>query len=120
MFAGSERRKNPRLNRQFMVRYSMTDDINQSDLTQIRDISLGGACLTTCKAFEMGTKLLLKIKLPGAEIMPTGKVLESKPLGTSLGFCNTRIEFADIGEADKQILSNRLNAYLRNGKAELS
>jgi len=120
MFAGMERRRHPRLNRQFMVRYCAQGDNDQSDLSQLRDISLGGACLTTSKAFELGTKLLLRIRLPGAEIMPTAKVLESKALGTGRTFCNTRVEFSDMGELDKEILTNRLTAYLRDGRVELT
>jgi hypothetical protein len=114
MHIAAERRKHPRLARQFMVRYSLAGSSGQDDVSQVKDISLGGICLTTYKAFEKGAKLLLKIKLPGAEIMPTARVLDSRRLGTgTLVFCNTRLEFAEIKEADKQVLADRINTYLR-------
>lgn len=113
MYTGLDRRKYFRLSRPFMVRYWVPESIEQADLSYLKDISLGGACLTTCKVFEKGTELVLEIKLPGAEIIPTGRVLESKQSAISLPICKTRLEFLDIKEADRQILKEKLDFFCR-------
>lgn len=114
MYTGLDRRKYSRLSRPFMVRYWIPESTEQADLSQVKDISLGGVCLTTYRVFEKGTKLVLEIKLPGAEIMPTGRVLESKQSAISLPICKTRLEFLDMEETDRQILDEKLDFFLKD------
>jgi len=113
MYTGLDRRKYSRLSRPFMVRYWTPESIEQADLSCLKDISLGGACLTTSRVFEEGTKLILEIKLPGADIVPIGRVLESKQSTVSLPIYKTRLEFLEMKETDKQILNEKLDFFFK-------
>lgn len=112
-YAGPERRKYPRLNCHFLVYYRMLEGNDEIDLSQIKNVSLGGMLLTTSKPFEKRAKLALKIRLPGVYIMPTGKVIESRQIGKVIPIYDTRLEFSDIGESDRQILGETLDNYLK-------
>lgn len=115
-YTESERRRYPRLNQHFLVRYWMLGGVDETDLCQVRDISLGGIRLTTGKPFENGAKLVLKIRLPGGEIMPTGRVLESRQFVKAMPVCDTRLEFSEINESERKTLGDTLDNYLKKQK----
>ncbi len=117
-YAGSEKRKCPRVGCHFLVTYrSLAGNEEKSDTSQLKNISLGGMLFTTAESFGPGANLALKIRLPLAHnpIMPTGKVIESRQIVPGLVY-NTRLEFSSMNEYDRQILSETLGNYSKLAK----
>jgi len=112
-YLGAEKRKYPRINCHFLVYYHMLEGSNEIDLSQMKNVSVGGMLLTTSKPFEKGAKLALKIRLPGVYVESAGRIIESYPLQKGIPIYETRLEFSDMGESDRQILEETLNNYLK-------
>lgn len=115
-YEGSERRKYPRVTGRFIVSYRILHDIDSVDISQTKNISLGGMLLTTNKQFEDGTNLALEIRLPfdPNPIMLIGKVLESKEISRNLIY-DTRLMFLAVDEKHRRIISETVNYYLKKG-----
>ena len=86
-YSGEEKRKYPRATGRFIVSYRILEDNGNIDITQTKNLSLGGMLLTTNCKFPPGTNLALEIRLPfdPNAIMLIGKVLESKEV-TKISF----------------------------------
>ncbi len=117
-YTGLERRRYTRVNHHFVVHYGIPGGIAVTDISQIRDISLGGVLFTTSKVFEKGTKLILKIRLPGVDIMPTGEVVESRQVGQRIPLCDTRLKFSYMDTSDRKTLGEALDFYIKNNRIE--
>ena len=81
-YAGPERRKYARINARFIVSYRILEENDKTDISQTKNLSLGGMLLTTNRKLEQGTNLALEIRVPfdPNPIMLIGKVLESKEI----------------------------------------
>ena len=104
-YAGSERRKYPRVGCHFIVTYRpLIGNEEKSDTSQLKNISLGGMLFTACEPFGQGANLALRIRLPVAynPIMPTGKVIETRQIISGLVY-DTRLEYSTMKEPDRQI-----------------
>lgn len=111
-YAGPERRKNPRVRGRFIVSYRIMNEINNVDITQTKDIGLGGMLLTTNMKFEAGTSLAVEIRLPFEKdpIMLIGKVIESTEITKDLIY-DTRLEFIAIDENHRAIINKTVSFY---------
>ncbi len=112
-YTGIERRKYPRLNCHFLVSYGVCGENCTLDVSQLKNISLGGVCFTAGEQFEKEATLALKIRLPffPDPIMATGRVIESRESVQGLIY-DTRLEFSSMDEYDTKILSKTLYNYL--------
>jgi hypothetical protein len=64
-YTPQERRQFVRINTNFVVSYYIyPGEINKTDMTLTRNVSLGGICFTTDKNFPMGTILHITLRLP--------------------------------------------------------
>lgn len=113
-YTGPERRKFPRIGARFIVSYRILEDIDKIDVSQTKNLSLGGMLLTTNKQFEPETQLALEIRLPfnPDPIRVIGKVLESREVTKGLIY-DTRILFLDVDEKHRKALLNTVDYYLR-------
>ena len=113
-YGGPERRKHPRIFARFIVSYRMLEEVNNVDVTQTKNLSLGGMLLTTNKQFNPGTNLALEIRLPfdPHPIMLIGRVIESKEITKGLIY-DTRLEFTAVDERPRKIMSDTVEYYLR-------
>jgi len=114
-YTGMERRKFARVVHPFLVYYSALGRENELDLTQMKNISMGGALFTTNAYFEKGTNLALRIRLPGSKdpVVPVARVIESRHSSSGIRFYDTRVEFSSINESDKKILAQTLQAHFK-------
>ena len=114
VYGGLERRKHPRIFARFIVSYRMLEEVNNVDVTQTKNLSLGGMLLTTNKQFNPGTSLALEIRLPfdPHPIMLIGRVVESKEITKGLIY-DTRLEFMAVDERHRKIMSDTVEYYLR-------
>jgi len=107
---------NTRITGRFVVSYRVLEEANNVDLTQTKNISLGGMLLTTNKKFPRGTNLVLDIRLPfdPSPIMLIGKVIESHEITKDLIY-DTRLEFLAIDEKHKRAIHDTVGYYLKKG-----
>ena len=109
-----EKRKHPRISGRFVVSYRIQEEVDSVDISQTKNLSLGGMLLTTNKIFPPGTNLAILIKLP---FFPKGlnlvaRVLESKVVVKDLIY-DTRLEFLGIDEESQTALTKTVEQYLR-------
>ena len=115
-YAGPERRKVPRIVGRFIVSYRILEEDDNIDITQTKNLSLGGMMLTTNKLFDVGTKIALEIRLPfdPNPIMLIARVLESREVTKDLIY-DTRLEFLAIDERHRKVISQTVEYYLKKG-----
>lgn len=116
-YTGMERRKQPRVAGKFVVSYRVKAEVDNYDITQTRNLSLGGMLLTTNRNFTSGTLLAIDVRLPFFidAIGFTGRVLESKEVVKDLIY-DTHIQFLDIDPKAEGIVSDTVGYYLKTQK----
>ncbi|MFH1338626.1 MAG: PilZ domain-containing protein [Candidatus Omnitrophota bacterium] len=116
VYAGPERRRFPRVKGRFIVSYRILKDVDNADISQTKNLSLGGMLLTTNRLLDPGTKLALEIRLPfdPNPIILSGEVLESREVTKNLIY-DTRIKFTSIDDKHKKIIGGTIEYYLKKG-----
>ncbi len=60
-----EKRRNPRFQKNYMVRFSVFDDTKEvNEVSQLFDISRGGLKFLSYRAYALGTKMTFRVRLP--------------------------------------------------------
>jgi hypothetical protein len=115
-YEGTERRKFPRISPRFIVSYRILDESDNIDVSQTKNVCLGGMLLTTNRKFEPGTNLALEIRLPfdPNPIMLIARVLESKEISSNLIY-DTRLMFLAVDEKHKRVINETVDYYLKKG-----
>ena len=116
-YAGPDRRKAPRVTGRFIVSYRILEENEKTDISQTKNISLGGMLLTTNRKFNAGTSLALELRLPfdPNPIMLIGKVVESREITKNLIY-DTRISFLAVDEKHRGVIGETVQHYLKKGK----
>ena len=111
-YAGKERRKGQRFQAKLIVSYRICDEDNNIDVSQSKNVGLGGMLLTTNKAFRPGTNLALTIRMPFASdpVNIIARVEDSKEVQKDEIF-DTRLSFVSIDEKHKKFLLEALDYY---------
>jgi c-di-GMP-binding flagellar brake protein YcgR len=113
-----ERRRFERLKRKFMVTYHRLDEPHTSfDISQIKNISLGGMCFVASHGYEPGTKLAIELQTPFIrdKLSLSAEVLESKEVAKNLIY-ETRVRFPELKEDTKHYLSKIIETFLKKDK----
>jgi len=115
-YEGTERRKFPRVGGRFIVSYRILDEVDNVDISQTKNLSLGGMLLTTNKQFDSNTNIALEIRLPfdPNPIMLIAKVLESKEISKNLIY-DTRLMFLAVDERHRKVINETVDYYLKKG-----
>jgi len=115
-YEGSERRRFPRADGRFIVSYRVLPANSNADITQTKNLSLGGMLLTTNYQFPVGTNLALEIRLPfdPNAIMIIAKVLESSEITKGIIY-DTRLIFLAVDEKHSKVISETVGYYLKKG-----
>jgi hypothetical protein len=115
-YTGPEKRQHQRVSGRFIVSYRIVDERDNVDISQTKNLSLGGMFITTNRQFEPGTRLAIEIRLPfdPYPIKLTAQVLESKEVAKNLIY-DTRLMFLSIDEKHKKIISETVEYYLKKG-----
>lgn len=113
-YDGTEKRKHTRARGRFVVHYKILEEVDNVDMTQTKDLSLGGMYLTTNRKFAPGTRLALQIRLPfdPSPIMIVGKVVDSKEIARDLIY-DTRIEFLEVDKRHKDVIGQTVDYYTK-------
>lgn len=115
-YSGPERRKFPRIDGRFIISYHVLEEADNIDITQTKNVSLGGLLLTTNRQFNNGTNLALEIRLPfdPEPLVLTGVVIESKEITKNLIY-DTRLYVMDVDEKHKKAITRTIDYYLKKG-----
>lgn len=116
-YEGTERRKHDRIRANFIVSYRVLDELDNTDITQTKNLGLGGMLLTTSRHFDPGMNLAIEIRLPFERnpIMMIGRVVESIEITRDLIY-DTRLQFLAIDENHRSIISKTVSYYLNKTK----
>ena len=115
-YSGLEKRKYPRANGRFIVSYRVIPKNSNADISQTKNLSLGGMLLTTNCQFPTGTNLALEIRLPfdPNPIMIIANVVESKEITKGMIY-DTRLAFLAVDEKHRKIIGETVGYYLKKG-----
>ncbi|MCX5709277.1 MAG: PilZ domain-containing protein [Candidatus Omnitrophica bacterium] len=115
-YSGPERRRHARVSGRFIVSYRILENADSTDISQTKNISLGGMLLTTNRDFDKGTNLALEIRLPfdPHPIMLIAKVLESKEITKNLIY-DTRLMFLAVDDRHRKVINETVNYYMKRG-----
>jgi len=108
-----ERRRFVRIPGSFVVFYrDITNEVSKADVTQTKNISLGGLLFSTDRQFEAGRILELKIKLPTSPdyIVVNVRVVDSKQIVKNL-LSDTRVKFISLKEEDRDAIRKLVEHY---------
>lgn len=113
-YIGPERRKFQRISGRFIVSYRILEEDDNIDVTQTKNLSLGGMLLTTNRIFDPGTNLAIEIRLPfdPNPIMLIGKVIQSHEITKDLIY-DTRIQFLAIDERHRKAIHQTVDYYAK-------
>lgn len=116
-YEGYEKRECPRIDVNFIISYRIKEDIDNFDLSQSKDVSQGGMLLTTNKAFDKGTNLVMTIRFPflTKKIEVLGEVVDSIVVVRNLIY-NTRIKFFGLEELLTRELEDFILKYKKKQK----
>ncbi|MBU0549177.1 MAG: PilZ domain-containing protein [Candidatus Omnitrophica bacterium] len=116
-YSGSEKRKDQRAKGRFLVTYRLLEDAEKTDITQTKDISIGGMIFVTKRKLSAGAELALEIGLPfeSKSITLIGSVLESKEVVADLVY-DTRVIFLSVEKKNKQALEKTVNYFKQEEK----
>ena len=115
-YDGIERRKHSRINGRFLVSYRILEESDNIDITQTKNLGMGGMLLTTNRKFEPGTNIALEIRLPfdPNPIMLVARVLESHEVTKNLIY-DTRLMFFSVDERHRKVINETVNYYIKKG-----
>lgn len=113
-YKGPERRQHPRVSGRFIVSYRVFEEEDNIDMTQTRNISLGGMLLTTNRQFDPGVKLAIEIRLPfdPSPIMLIARVIDSREITRDLIY-DTRLEFLAVDEKHRKVIGQTVDYYIK-------
>ncbi len=116
-YQGIERRKHPRISGRFIVSYRILENADaesKRDITQTKNISLGGMLLTTNRGFRPKTSLAIEIRLPfdPNPIMLIGRVIESRQIVENLIY-DTRLMFLAVDEQHRHAIEQTVRHHTK-------
>jgi len=112
-----ERRKYERIRKNFILSYfELTKPEHKFEITQLKNISLGGVCFVTTRGFEPSTELGVELKTPyiAGTTHLEGTVLESHEKVKN-SIYETRLKFKLL-DAEAKILLGKLMEFFVNAK----
>lgn len=117
-----ERRASKRVKKNFILTYfEVNNPSKKHEITQLRNISMGGMCFVSSVNIAPGTELSIDLKTPylSNATYLKGTVLESHEKINNLIF-ETRLQFKDLTVDAKFLLNKLIEFFLdeENGKDE--
>lgn len=114
-----DRRKYPRLSRTFIVSYRVFQEINNYDLTQTKNVSVGGMLLTTNRKFAPGTVLAVDIRLPFLmePLNLKGRVIQSKEVVKNLIY-DTHLEIIEADDETRGAIGETIVYHLKHDEGK--
>ena len=115
-----DRRKYLRIKKHFILSfYDKKDPTVKHEVSQLKNISLGGSCFITIRPYESSTKLVLELKTPylAGTIHLEGTVLESLEKVPDLLY-ETRLAFDALSPQAEFVLHKIVNYFQEGSKKD--
>ncbi len=114
-----EKRRFVRVSGAFVVSYTEEYGPKAADISQTKNISIGGLLFTTHRGFLPDAILSLKIRIPETleYINLKAKVIESVQIIKDLMY-DTRVAFIQVGDEDKVAISKTVEYLLKKEREE--
>ena len=115
-----DRRKYLRIKKHFILSfYDKKDPTVKHEVSQLKNISLGGSCFITIRPYESSTKLVLELKTPylAGTIHLEGTVLESLEKVPDLLY-ETRLVFDALSPQAEFVLNKIVNYFQEGSKKD--
>ena len=111
-----EKRKYPRIDKHFVVSYRKSDQEKIIDISQTKNLSLGGLLLTTLEQFDAGAQLIVSLKVPSIAdpIEINAKVVSCNKSGAGTIY-ETRLEFINVDEKHAEAIKQVVEQYRKKG-----
>ena len=106
----NDRRQYKRINRSYILKYfDITDPTKKFEITQLKNISLGGICFPASKNIEVQTTLGIELKAPyfAEFVYLEGIVLECKEKIKGMMF-EVRLQFNALDPKAEYVLANMI------------
>lgn len=107
-----ERRKHERINKSYVLRYFLRENpAEKFEITQLKNISMGGMCFVTTEAYPPNSTLGIELKTPyvSETTYLEGRVLQSHEKAGSMLY-QTRVEFYELNDHAKLLLSKIISS----------
>ncbi len=115
-----ERRKNKRIKKHFLLSYYLKENPeDKHEMTQLKNISLGGLCFITTRPYAPGTVIGIDLNTPylSDTTYLEGVVLESHETAKGILY-NTRLKFKDL-TPEAEFLLKKIMDFFANRRDEL-
>lgn len=112
-----ERRQYKRIKKNFILSYfDKANPAVKLELTQLKNIGVGGICFVTNKTFDPGTVIGIELKTPylSDTTYLEGTVLESHERVQNVIY-ETRLEFNELSEEAKYLLNKMMEFFNSEG-----
>ena len=113
-----ERRRYKRINKTFVLHYfEKSAPSKQFEITQLKNIGMGGMCFITTQKYASGTHLGIQLKTPylSDTTYLEGYVLESHEKVKNMLY-ETRLEFANLTTQAEILLANIIEFFVNEDK----
>ena len=111
IYQGPERRSFPRVEAKLVTSYQI-EVAGEVNISQTKNISLGGALLTTHKRFPQAKTIKLKIRVPSTmEIMQILADIVNIREVASDSIYNTHLKFKQLEGSQRRILKDTIDNY---------
>ncbi|MDP8212219.1 MAG: PilZ domain-containing protein [Candidatus Zapsychrus exili] len=113
-----ERRKYQRINKTFILTYfDKANPDKKIEITQLKNISKGGICFITTKAFLPDTKIGVELKTPylSDTTYLEGVVLESREKLKDILYL-TRLEFDSLNPQAEHLITKMIEVFVNGGE----
>ncbi|MBF0384657.1 MAG: PilZ domain-containing protein [Candidatus Omnitrophica bacterium] len=114
----TERRGYSRIKKNYILTYFKKDDPNDIyEITQLKNISLGGMCFVTTKKIAPGTFVGINLQTPYISEVTNvnGKILESHEKAKNIVY-ETRLQFEELKPEAEFVLKTLINYFLDGEK----
>ncbi len=111
---GKERRRYERIKKSFILSYfDLAKPTEKFEITQLKNISLGGMCFVTTRSFEPPTKLAVELKTPyiAGTTYLEGVVLQSHEKMKDAIY-ETRLEFKNLDTEARIVLEKLMEFFI--------
>ena len=114
----NERRRSDRIKKNFILTYyNKADPSHKYEITQLKNIGMGGMCFITSKPYAPGTILGIDLKTPYLSDTThlEGRVLESHEKVKNIIY-ETRVQFLELDREAEFILARLIDFFINGGK----
>jgi len=110
-----ERRKYPRINKAFVISYfDLSNPRQKHEITQLKNISIGGMCFVATHPVDPATKLGIELKTPylASVTQLEGITLDSREKIKNMVY-EVRLEFDSLSEQSKILLDRIIEIFMK-------